>query len=98
MDDAGGSRTLICVQCDGDLLRRGIERAATQVGLSITDQESDATFVVRGSSTPVEDAPSETVVTVTDNSILISAVRALDPISWTAVGRLANELLGRANL
>ena len=89
--------TLVCVQCDIELLRRGIERAATRAGLLITDQEADATFVVRHGKTDARASTAQAAVTVTEVAILIAATSAIDPSAWAAVGRLANALLGHVD-
>lgn len=93
--DAAPAHTLVCVQCDIDLLRRGIERAATRVGLRITYTEADAAFLVRHTNDPVSDRTARAVMTVEDNVVSIATTSALDPTLWAAVGRLANEVLGR---
>ena len=84
----------IVVHCEVELIRRGIERAARSVDLSITDTETQAAFVVRDASQPIGDLSARPVVTVDDGAVQVAAACALDPALWVAVGRLANEVLG----
>lgn len=95
--DRTGTCTLVCVQCHIELLRRGIERAATRAGLLITDQEADATFVVQHGRADARASTAQAALTVTEDAVVIAAVTPLDPAAWAAVGRLTNALLGQVD-
>ena len=88
----------ILVQCDVELLRRGIERASRRVGLSITDQESQAELIVRDSRQTFDSRSAEPVLTVDDGVIHVTATCALAPALWAAIGRLANEVFCHADV
>src|ERR1700688_317793 len=76
---------------DSPLLRAGLKRAASQVGMVVVDEGEDATVTLRHSES--QSATTAVAVTVKPGQVKISLATPPTALEWDALRRLVDEVL-----